>query len=269
MDKNKIIDLLKGHNIEDVQKFAAYCVRLKNEKNRDQQFKNPWMTQKNEEQLAQLFKRVAKDGLVFDGVHVTLQSTGVSYDYVAYKNKMFLAYPETELDINLVYKDDTFSFKKESGKVQYQHLFGDPFNRDDDKISGGYVVIKNKRGEFLTLLSKNDFDKHRRIAKTDFIWKNWYPEMCLKTIMKKSSKYHFDDIFQGIEELDNENYDIEKDVSKSKVEELKYQIAEALEIYQGDDKETIRDLCQKKVQAIEFTEDFAKNILEQLSPATV
>jgi recombinational DNA repair protein RecT len=70
-------------------------------------------------------------------------------------------------------------------------------------------VIKNKRGEFLTILGKEELEKHRKTAKTDFIWKQWFREMCLKTIMKKACKLHFGDIFTAIEEQDNENYDLE------------------------------------------------------------
>jgi recombinational DNA repair protein RecT len=33
--------------------------------------------------------------------------------------------------------------------------------------------------------------------------------MALKTIIKKACKQHFDDIYESINELDNENYDLE------------------------------------------------------------
>jgi recombinational DNA repair protein RecT len=70
-------------------------------------------------------------------------------------------------------------------------------------------VIKNKRGEFLTTLTKQDLEKHRKTAKTDYIWKQRYAEMCMKTIMKKACKLHFGDVFTGIEEQDNENYSLD------------------------------------------------------------
>ena len=41
------------------------------------------MKGRKEEEMVALFNRVAEDGLVFDGKHITLQSTGISYDYVA------------------------------------------------------------------------------------------------------------------------------------------------------------------------------------------
>jgi len=147
--------------------------------------------------------------LIFDGVHITLQSTGVSYDYIAYKNKMLLAYPETIIDVSLVYTKDEFVFEKKSGVVSYVHKIGDPFGQTETDIIGGYCVIKNKRGDFLTLLNKADIERHRKVARTDYIWKSWFAEMALKTVIKKACKQHFADIFQNIETIDNEGSDVE------------------------------------------------------------
>jgi len=209
MNKDEIIRLLNEYKQEEVENFASYCIRLKLAKKKDGSLQNAWMQSRTSQQMATLFKRVSAEGLVFDGIHVTLQSTGISYDYIAYKNKMFLSYPESTVDVSLVYEDDEFSFKKESGKVTYSHSIGDPFGQTEQKIKGGYCVIKNKRGEFITLLSKSDIDKHRKVAKTDYIWRNWFAEMALKTVIKKACKQHFSDIFQNIETMDNDNYDVE------------------------------------------------------------
>lgn len=208
MDKNKIIEALKGYPQEDVEKYASYCVRLSTERDKKtRQLKNPWILKIPDTQLAQYFKRVAKEKLAFDGVHITLQSTGISYDYIAYKNKMFIAYPESEVDVSLVYHGDEFSFSKESGKVTYTHKIANPFEQKD--VIGGYCIIKNKRGEFITILSREDIDKHRKVAKTDYIWQQWFAEMALKTVIKKACKQHFADVYSSIEEADNENYNIE------------------------------------------------------------
>jgi hypothetical protein len=193
-----------------VSNYVAYLYRLESEKTKDGGLKNPWMKGRKDDFLIRAFKLVSDDGLVFDGDDITLQSTGISYNYQAYKNKMLLAYPETVIDVSLVYEGDTFEFSKQSGKVQYVHNIGNPFSREDADIIGAYCVIKNHRGEFLTLLSKKDIDKHRKVAKTDFIWKSWFAEMAMKTIMKKACKQHFKDVFKTIETLDNENYDLEK-----------------------------------------------------------
>ena len=212
MQKQEILDLLKDQNQEQAETFASYCIRLAMD------VKNPWMKTKTADNMAILFKRVAKDGLVFDGVHITLQSTGISYDYVAYKNKMLLVYPESKVDIGLVYEGDSFNVAKESGNIIYSHTILDPFNHDENKLKGGYCIIQNKRGEFLTTLSKEEIDKHRKVARTDYIWKQWFTEMALKTLIKKACKQHFADVYENIEQIDNDNYDLENPVGL----ELKY-----------------------------------------------
>lgn len=206
--KEKIIELLKDiEQKEAVENYASYCARLKLEKNKEGKLKNPFMQYKKEEELAELFKRVLADGLIFDGKHITLQSTGVCYDYIAYKNKMLLAYPESKIDMSVVNDKDTFSFSRANGKVFYEHQMTEPFQKEN--IIGAYCVIKNNRGEFLTLLNKEELEKHRKVAKTDYIWSAWFKEMVLKTVIKKACKQHFDDVYTKIEELDNENYDLE------------------------------------------------------------
>jgi len=203
MIKEKLVGLLKGFCPEDVEKYANYLVRESKKE------RNTWLKNKKEEELAELFKRVAKEGLVFDGEHITLQSTGISYDYIAYKNKMLIAYPESQIDVGLVYKEDKFEISRDSGKVTYKHEIVNPFERKNTDIIGGYCIIKNKRGESSTLLSKDDIDKHRKVAKTDYIWREWFVEMALKTLIKKACKQHYADIYDNIEEMDNDNYELD------------------------------------------------------------
>jgi len=237
MDKQIILNLLKEYESEHSEKFASYIVRLKTEKDRTGSLKNGWIQYRKEDDMANLFKAVSKEGLVFDGVHITLQKTGVSYDYVAYKNKMLLAYPESKIDVSLVYSGDKIEFAKESGQVGYTHNIANPFSQVDADIIGAYCVIKNKRGEFLTTMSPQDIEKHRKVAKTDFIWKQWFKEMCLKTIIKKAVKSHFNDIYKGIEEMDNENFSLDNPLNiklqwKQEIDEIND--IESLRVYWVD-----------------------------------
>lgn len=208
MNINNIKIGLKDYGHTEVDIYLNYLKQLETAKDKKKQPKNPWMKYKSDAELVSFFKKVALDGLSIDGEHVTLQSTGISFDYIAYKNKMLLVYPETLFDVALVYKDDTFKFEKQSGNVVYTHQINNPFDQSEDKIIGGYCIIKNKRGEFITLLSASNIAKHRKVAKTDSIWSSWFHEMCLKTVIKKACRQHFQDIYQNIETLDNENSDI-------------------------------------------------------------
>lgn len=201
MNKQTIIAGLKEYDQQEVSEYAEYVsILCKNPK-------NAWTTKKSDQYFVDTYKAVKRDGLVFDGKHITHQSTGVSYDYIAYKNKMFKQYPESTVDVQLVYDGDEFHFEKESGKVIYKHVIKNAFTKGD--MIGGYCVIKNKRGDFLTTLTRQDIEKHKKVAKTHYIWNDWFEEMALKTIIKKACKQHFADIYQNIETIDNENYDLD------------------------------------------------------------
>lgn len=209
----------------DADRFIAYCTKLATDKNHKGQLKNPWMQHRTLGYLTLSYNMVYDTGLIFDGVNITIISTGISYNYQAYKNKMLLAYPESTIDLDLVYEGDEFVVGKDSGSVMYTHKMSNPFAHTDDAILGGYCVIKNKRGEFLTTLTKPELDKHRAVAKTDRIWRAWYVEMCKKTLIKKASRLHFDDVYEKINGLDNENVDLDLPLGidvkvKGEVEEI-------------------------------------------------
>jgi hypothetical protein len=211
MNKDTLTKLLADYPSEEVDKFALYCQSMAIAKDKKtNELKNKWFGYLTEEKLANLFKRVKAEGLVIDGEHITIGSNGLSYDYIAYKNKMYLAYPESIIDVALVKEGDEFNFSKDSGDVHYSHKIGSPF--ENKPVIGAYCVIKNKRGSFITLLSRADIDKHRKVAKTDYIWSQWFDEMSLKTIIKKACKQHFADVYQAIEESDNENYNLENPI---------------------------------------------------------
>ena len=171
------------------------------------------MTGRTPDQMAELFRRVADQKLWFDGVDITLQKTGVTYGYQAYKNRLLQKYPETTIDLSLVWKGDTYEFHKKNDGITYTHDLSDPFSdRDDGDIIGGYMIISNRRGEFLTTLNEKDIQKRRGVAKTDSIWSQWSSEMALKTVVKRACSFHFKDDFQDIEEVDNQNYSLEKEI---------------------------------------------------------
>lgn len=259
-----VMKKLSKHKSTHVNSYGGYLIKLLEETDRDGVLKNKWMPYKTASNLVHLFEAVDAEGLVFDGKHVTLQARGINYDYVAYKNKMLATYPETQIDISLVYKSDTFSFRKESGKVIYTHKIKDPFVNLDKDIIGGYCVIKNSRGEFLTNMSVAEFEKNRKIAQTDTIWKAWYSQMCKKTVVKKACSDHFDDLYKGINEMDNEQNDITKDPNATPEKLIMDRVIDALDLYQGEDLEEIRTMCNEKAKAKEFTIEFGENVLKQL-----
>src|SRR6056297_2715033 len=99
-------ELLKGYDKLKVETYVKYINYISTVTDKNRNLKNPWMRARGVDFLADCFKKVEAEGLTFDGKHITLQKTGVSYDYQAYKNKMIIAYPESLIDLQLVYKDD-------------------------------------------------------------------------------------------------------------------------------------------------------------------
>lgn len=128
-------------------------------------------------------------------------------DYHTYKNKLLETYPESVIDIQLVNEGDDFTFKKENGKVIYNHIINNPFNRDKKAI-GGYCIIKNRLGEFIEIMNNTEILKCKSVAKMKTIWNNWESEMYLKTIIKRACKRFFYDVVKDIDEEDNKDYDL-------------------------------------------------------------
>jgi hypothetical protein len=255
--KEQIIGLLKKENKEHVEAFASYCLRLATEKVRGkEELKNPWMSTKTPDVLAKLFQRVKAEGLVFDGKHVTLLNRGISYDYQAYKNKMLLVYPESKIDVDVVKEGDTVNFDKVDGDITYRHIIKDAFqNPTFENIKGAYCVIRNSRGAFLTTLSKEEIQKHRAIAQTDQMWKAWFKEMVLKTVLKKGYKYHFDDLAVTMNEDDNQHVDLERviadDEDQERFEEEKKRVLDVIKTY--SDLKKLREYF--KTLPAEFSKD--------------
>ena len=252
--------------------FDSYVEKLKTETGKDGKLKNFWASQKDAKFWEDCWKVAEQSGLKFDGKHLTITQNGLTFDYVAYKNKMLQVYPDSVIDCSLVYKGDSFAFEKENGHVTYKHIINNPFDHSKEKIIGGYCVIKNKRGEFLTLLSVPEIEQAKRVAKTTSIWDAWYAEMCLKTVIKKAVKFHFDDIYAVMEEEDNKNYDLDQIDEPSKPEfpePLKNAIMEAA------DTDALKDIYKREYNNLpsaalkaEFIQ-FATNRKQELANASL
>ncbi|HQO23099.1 MAG TPA: recombinase RecT [Spirochaetota bacterium] len=254
MNKTKLKQLLAEFDRQLVDNYVEYCQKLNDEKDtKTGAVKNAWFTNLSDETLEKYYRKNFKTGLEFDGRHVTITKTGITYDYQAYKSKMLMVYPESIIDVQLVKESDEFTFEKESGSVKYTHKIGNPFG--DEKTVGGYCVIKNKRGEFLTLLSEKDFDKHKKVAKTDMIWNAWPDEMKKKTLIKKGCN-NFKDDFKEIEENDNDNYDLtqlENELDKETQEKIDgfQSVAECETFYKTEGAKYI-DVKEALIKALAF-----------------
>lgn len=244
----------------NVINYLNYLTNLQSAKNKDGTPKNKWASYIKDEDAIRLYRKVADTGLYIDGEMVTLTFKGslmVSYNYQAYKNLVLQKYPETEFDIQNVYEGDEFSFKKESGKVEYTHGIANPFEKERKWI-GCYCVIKNKRGEFLETLNSTEIAKMKGVAKTKNIWNEWFEEMTLKSVIKRACKRHFKDIVTEADKLDNENYDLDAGSGeKEKVilgtnlfERLRAKLAEGVGIDTIREHYEVTDKVYKEMQKL-------------------
>lgn len=63
-----------------------------------------------------------------------------------------------------------------------------PFS-ERGKTIGAYCIAKTHDGDYLTdVMSKEDIDKIKKAAKTQYVWNAWEDEMVKKAIIKRSSK---------------------------------------------------------------------------------
>jgi len=211
MNYNQVKNGLTDYDNINVIQYTNYLKQLETAK-KDGQLVNKWFPYFKDDAAIDIFKKVAIDNLYIDGESITLQYKGkiiASYDYHAYKNRVLNVYPESTFDMQIVNKDDDFSFHKENGKVIYSHKINNPFNPNPE-IIGTYCIIKNKRGEFLETLNMTEIQKMKSAAKTKNVWDNWFSEMVLKSVIKRACKRHFKDITQNIDTIDNENYDVDR-----------------------------------------------------------
>jgi|GEM_PF-1184691 len=249
-----------------VGNYIGYLKFLESEKKTDQTVKNPWYARQTEDQLIDVFKKVASDNVFIDGETITIGFRGkllVTYNYQAYKNLVLNVYPETLFDMQNVHEGDTFSFNKESGRVIYSHKINDPFALDK-KIIGTYCIIKNSRGEFLETLNMQDIEKMKAVATTKNIWNDWQSEMVLKSVIKRACKRHFRDIVVNVEKIDNESNDLERvnveDLVQDKIEKAT-SFSELEKIYKSE-KDSVKD----KVNFMRLLGE-KKEALKELLPA--
>jgi hypothetical protein len=220
-------ELSKIHPDAKVNRYVNYLMFLEVETDKNKKIVNWWFNDVKEHQFIDVYIKVAIDGLSIDGETITLQYRKkliISYNYQAYKNKVLLIYPESIFDMQLVHKGDSFSFRKESGKVIYSHEIKEPFKRDKE-IIGTYCIVKNSRGEVLETLEMEEVAKMKNTSKMKGIWDAWFGEMVLKSVIKRACKRHFRDITTNMDNLDNEGYEPENvtidSLIQTKISEVK------------------------------------------------
>lgn len=200
--KQSLVEYTGGETLE-TKRFISYVdtINKKDKKGTDLSFGM------SIQDMIKIYAKYTAIGITLDGINgVFTGYNRVFITWVGYKNKVLSVYPESEFDTQLVRESDITSFAKESGSVVYSHTISNPFDSNKG-IIGAYCVIKNKRGEFLETLGKDDFEKMKAASLVSSTWDKWESEFWLKSVIKRACKRHFNDIVSDIEIVDNQDYD--------------------------------------------------------------
>lgn len=269
MNYEKITKELFYYDKINVGIYVSYLKFLENEKEKDKTaIKNKWFAFQKEDQLIDIYKKVATDHVFIDGETITIGFRGkllITYNYQAYKNLLLNIYPETIFDMQIVNEGDTFSFNKENGKIIYSHKINNPFALNK-QIIGTYCIIKNSRGEFLETLNMQDIEKMKAVATTKNIWNDWQSEMVLKSVIKRACKRHFRDIVVNVEKIDNETNDLDRvnveNLIQSKIEKAET-FDELTKIYKEENTSVkdkvnfMRLLGERKTELMELLPNYS------------
>lgn len=251
-DFQALKDSLKNEDSDKVADLISQIDSLRTSKKKDGSFTCKWFTFLTIAKAVELFKKAKSQELYIDNKHIIIENRGgkigLSYDYIAYKNKLLTIYPSAKFDFNVVYKDDDFFIEKKDGKVFYNHKLNNPFNNKNTNVIGAYCIIKISTGDFFITLDLEEIAQLRKKASNDSIWQEWFKDMCIKSVIKKLVSKHFDDIYREINEDDNETINLENPIDIEL--ELKQEIDEI------EDLEKLKVLYDKKKNNIKNQKSF-------------
>jgi len=212
IDINKLKKDLEKEDSQKINDLISHLTHLQTAKKKDGSLSYKWVCFLTNSKIIELYKKAINQKLHIDGKHITIENRGgkiqLSYDYIAYKNRLLTIYPEAKFDFNVVYKSDDFSIAKKDGKVFYHHKINDPFSNKDSDVIGVYCIIKIITGDFFITLDREEINQLRKKATTDYIWKDWFKDMCIKSAIKKIVSKHFDDVYREINDTDNESINL-------------------------------------------------------------
>lgn len=264
-----------GYTETEINNFTNYLTKLETSTNSRGEKVCKWFPYLTVALAAELYSKVKAEGLTLDGKHITIVNRGggisVDYDYIAIKNKLLVIYPETRIDFDIVYKDDTFKFYKQNGQVIYEHNINGPFRHKDNDIIGAYCVIRNKRGEFILTLDRDELNQLRQKARTDDVWQEWFRDMCVKSVIRKLLKKHFDDVYTPtMEEEENKQTSLEQPIPVEITETVEQEIQkittlEDLKQYYLAKSKEVKDLKSLRIAINTKKKKIISDMFDQLS----
>lgn len=156
-----------------------------------------------------------------------------------------------------VREKDEYQADIPNGKIKHTFDF-----KDRGPIVGAYAIVFRKDGE--PTVEAVEFSRYDRGFGA---WKT-HPEAMIKKVAETNAlKKAF-----GISGIQSEyDYNVKSDIAipvetqKSDIEKAQRKIIEALDTYQGEDKQNIQEMCCSITEAGEFDMKFAENIAKRLN----
>lgn len=204
--------LQKGYESGKVSRAISYLASELNKKDNN-------VSRHNELELINLFIKYYNAGTNLDGINVVLAGKNMGLiSYHGYMNKIKEIHPNVFFDIQIVRKDDKFSFAKESGSIIYSHEFTNPF--EDAEIIGAYCIVTlEDKNQSIELLNKADYEKMKDASRNKSVWLKWSTEFWRKSVIKRACKIYFAEEIKDIDKIDNDDYGIKLENEKATKEQ--------------------------------------------------
>lgn len=204
--------------------------------------KNP-LRKMSQSQLVTTWRLFRAAGVNIDGEQVIIDWRGApSLTVFGCKNMVFSVYPNARIEVQTVYKGDTFTYTRTEDGVKYLYTCNDPFaDRSEDGMAGVFCHIIANDGtgtEVFEIMGKNELNEIRKSSKTGATWRSYFGEMAKKSCIKRATKsLRYDSRVQSALDFDNEfngnDFDNPND-PKQVTEEDVIQLLNDVEIKDGE-----------------------------------
>jgi len=139
--------------------------------------------------------------------------------YRGYLFKISEYYRDVDFTAEPVFEGDDIEAFDDSGFQSYTLKRKNPFEFDEKKMLGIVACLSYSDGEKhrkVVFLSGNEIAKIRKVAKQDFVWKEWFFEKAKVAALKRLCKIHFASVM-GLQELirydNDEHFDLVSEVT--------------------------------------------------------
>ena len=159
----------------------------------------------------------------------------IGYKGLIYKIKQLR--PGAVVEVNLIFKEDTFSMESKSGRADYIYKPANPYRDDFNNAIGGFCYIsyfKNGREySSVTTVSKTEIDEARKASKSGAFgpWKNWLGEMMKKVVVRRACKIEFigEPEMETVLDNDNNDYDFSQPSPAERAQNVNYSAVQPLD----------------------------------------